>query len=294
MQGPRARLRAEQRPRELRRVRPLVVLVVCDAQPPAEIDDRRRPVELGAGAGREGGEPIHGCERRGRVEELRPDVDVQAGDIEPTGARVVDDRERMLGREAELRPPMRRADRLVRVGVDSGRHAEKHVADSGGRRALGLVGRVEDDQRCLGCGGCLKLLVALVVSVHHDPVRRDIGGEREAQLTERRDVGAETFLDEHAEQRDVRERLRSEDDQRVGRGAGVRAGARAKGRFAEDDERRAELVRKRRRASAADGELARLDGDGLREERERRRRGHVRIVHAVGRRVSCGGNVTLS
>ena len=130
--------------------------------------------------------------------------------------------------------------------------------------------------------------------MHDEPVGRDRRGEREPQLAEGRDVGADALLTEQAEQRDVRERLRSEDDQRVGRGAGVRAGARAKGRFAEDDERRAELVRKRRRASAADGELARLDGDGLWEERERRRRGHVRIVHAVGRRVSCGGNVTLS
>src|SRR5207302_257511 len=100
---------------------------------------------------------------------------------------------------------------------------------------------------------------------------------------EGRDVGADALLTEQAEQRDVRERLRPVDDQRVGRRAGVSAGAGAERRLAVDDERRAELVRELRGPHAADGELARLDGDRLREERERRRHGHVRIVHTLPR-----------
>ena len=82
---------------------------------------------------------------------------------------------------------------------------------------------------------------------------------RERQLTERRDVGAEPFLAEQAQQREVGERLGAVGDERVRRRAAVGARLRAQGRLAVDEQRRAVLG----------GELA---GRGRRRARARRPR----------------------
>ena len=64
-----------------------------------------------------------------------------------------------------------------------------------------------------------ELLVRLVVAVEEDPLAGDLRGLREGELAERRDVGADALVGEHAQQRDVRERLRPVDDERAGAAA---------------------------------------------------------------------------
>ena len=63
------------------------------------------------------------------------------------------------------------ADRLVRLGLDAGRHADEHAPHARGGRALRLVERVEDDERAR-LGGRAQLLVGLVVAVDERAARR--------------------------------------------------------------------------------------------------------------------------
>ena len=109
------------------------------------------------------------------------------------------------------------ADRLVGLGLDAGRHAHEGPPDSRRRSPLGLVERVEHDERTnLGSGA--QLLVRLVVAVEEDLPALDPSRSREGELPERRDVGADPLLREQPQQRDVRERLRPVDDERLGCG----------------------------------------------------------------------------
>ena len=118
-------------------------------------------------------------------------------------------------------------------------------------RALRLVGRVEHDERA-GLRGGPQLLVRLVVAVEEQAVAGEPGRARERELAERRDVGADALLGEHAQQLDVRERLRPVDDQRVRRGVAVGARLRAQRLLAVDEERRPVLVREPRDGHAAE------------------------------------------
>ena len=117
-----------------------------------------------------------------------------------------------------------------------------HAAHARLGRAPGLVERVEDDERaCLGRRA--QLLVRLVVPVHEQPVALDPGAARERELTQRGHVRAEPFLGEQAHQRDVRERLRPVDDERVRNGPLEHPRALAQRVLGVDDERRAEPLR---------------------------------------------------
>ena len=181
--------------------------------------------------------------------------------------------ERLVRRQAELRTALPGADRLVRVGLDAGGHADERVRHARLARALDLVERVEHDERaCLGRGS--KLRVVLVVPVHDERVARDAGPLREPKLAERRDVGAEPFLGEQLHDRHVRERLRAVGEQRVGRGGPVRACARPNRRLAEDEQRRPVLPRQLGRANPAELELALVHGRGLGKELEHRQDCH--------------------
>ena len=164
-----------------------------------------------------------------------------------------DQRARLVGGEAELRALVRGPDRGVRLGVDPGRDAHEQPRRAGRARPLELVGRVEDDEGRRGGG---ELVVALVVAVQDEPLVGNPGRARERDLAERGDVGAEPFLREHAQQRDVREGLRPVGDERAGRRGAIRARLRAKGLLAVDDERRAELLGEGRGGDAAERELA--------------------------------------
>ena len=88
---------------------------------------------------------------------------------------------------------MPRDDRLVRVRVDSERHAHEDALDARRRGELGLVGRVEDDRRTLLRGLPQERLV-LVVAVHDELVARQARRAGEGELARGRDVRADSLL----------------------------------------------------------------------------------------------------
>ena len=106
----------------------------------------------------------------------------------PASRAAADRRERLVGREAELRAVVGGADRLVRVRVDPGRDAHEHSPHAGRGRALRLVERVEHDEARVRLGGGPQLLVALVVAVHDDPLAGNArrGGRTRARRASRR------------------------------------------------------------------------------------------------------------
>jgi poly-gamma-glutamate capsule biosynthesis protein CapA/YwtB (metallophosphatase superfamily) len=169
---------------------------VAHAEPPADVDDRRRPVEFGPARGRKGGEPVDGHAGCRRVEQLRPDVDVQPGDVEAGLARPPDGLAGGGGWETELRAVMAGPDGLVRVCLDPGRHAHEHAADTGAGGALDLVERVEHDEPGPSLRGSLKLVVVLVVAVDDQALAGNARAPREHELAEGRGVRAEPLLRE--------------------------------------------------------------------------------------------------
>ena len=109
--------------------------------------------------------------------------------MEPQRPRALDQLERLLGREPELRAVLARADRLVRL-ASTPSVSRTSAADTGRRGALGLLESVEHDQRARRAG-FRELRVVLVVAVDDERVAADPCLPREAELAERRDVGAE-------------------------------------------------------------------------------------------------------
>ena len=187
---------------------------MADPEAAADVDERRRPVELVAAARGELPELGDRLQVRAAVGELGADVHVQPFDLEPGRARRGDRDERLVRVEPELRAAVAGADRLVRLGFDAGRDADEHAADAGLGRARRLVERVERDERArLGRGA--QLLVRLVVPVHDQPLALDPRPPCERELAERGDVGAEALLGEQPHDGDVRERLRPVDDERI-------------------------------------------------------------------------------
>src|SRR6266581_4910626 len=118
------------------------------------------------------------------------------------------------------------ANRLVRVRLDPGREADQRARDSGSARAIDFLERVDDDERA-ELRGRGQLLVRLVVAVDDEPLAGEAGGERELQLPERGDVGADSLLGKKAEELDVRECFRAVRDEGVRSGGAIRASLRA-------------------------------------------------------------------
>jgi hypothetical protein len=203
-----------------------------------------------------------------QVEELRADVHVQARHVEAGVAGAADRLERGVLRQPELRAVVRRPDRLVRVGLDPGRDAHEHPSHSGRGCALDLLQRVEYDESGTCLRGGSQLVVALVVAVHHDPLGRDAGPERELELAEAGHIRAEPLVGKQAQQRGVREGLGPVGDERARRGAAVRGRLLAQRGLAVDEERRPVLVRQLGGADAAERELASGDRGARREEVE--------------------------
>ena len=200
-----------------------------------------------------------------RPRELRADVDVQTGDVEPCCSRQPDRGDRVVGDEPELRLGVCRPDRAcVSASMPGVRRTRTVSTPAACARASSSS--ASSTTSAARSGGSSELLVGLVVAVEDEPVAGNACAQRELQLTERRDVGAEPFRGEEPQQRDVRERLRPVHDERVRFHARVRARARENGVPAVDDERRAELAGECRRADAADDQLAVLDGGRVGEE----------------------------
>ncbi len=147
----------------------------------------------------------------------------------------------------------------MRVGVDSRRHPDEDVFDTGGRRPLDLVERVQDDETCAGLRRSCELLVALVVPVDHDALALDPGAQRDLELAHRRHVRPDALPCEQAQDRSVGERLDAVDDERVGCGLQVCADGAEHGALVVDDERRSELGCELRGAPPADDELSTFD-----------------------------------
>ena len=173
------------------------------------------------------------------------------------------------GGEPELRLVVRGLDRLVRDRLDARRQPDEHASHAGRGRRAGSSG-ASSTTVAPASAAAAQLLVRLVVAVEEDALAGDARRLREGELAERRDVGADALVGEHPQQRDVRERLRPVDDERVRRGVAVRARLRADRLLAVDDERRPVLGRELGRGDAAERELAVRRSGGIGEKLEHR------------------------
>jgi hypothetical protein len=174
------------------------------------------------------------------------------------------------------------ADRLVRLGFDSRRHADENAPNAGGRGALDLVEGVDDDEAGAVFGRGPQLVVGLVVAVHDEALGRHAGLERERELAQGGHVGAEPFVGEQPEECDVGKGLRPVGDERVGSRVAVGARLGEQRPLAVDDERRPELPGERRGANPAQDQLATLDRRTLWEELEHRRDSAAALASAPG------------
>ncbi len=182
-------------------------------------------------------------------------MEVDARDVDPELARLRDDAQRALRRQAELRLVVRRLDRAVRDRLDAGRQADERAPHARGRGAGRLVLGVEHD-RDAGLGGCAQLVVGLVVAVEEDPLAPGCPASSANASSPSVETSAPTPSSASTSQeRDVRERLRPVDDERIRRGLAVRAGLGADRLLAVDDERRPVLLREAVRGDAAEVEL---------------------------------------
>jgi hypothetical protein len=221
---------------------------VANAEAAAEIQD--------IGFERERSDAVDRGKRRLRPSELRPDVHVQARNLERGASRGLRRLEHLLERNAELRALVTGPDRLVRLGLDTGCDAEEHAAHARGGRPFHLLERIENDERGARVGCSAQLVVALVVPVDDQAVSAHTCAARELELAARRDGGADVDRREEAQQGHVRERLRPEHDQGAGRRAAVRADAGADRLLAVDDQRRPERRRELVCRKAADPQAA--------------------------------------
>jgi hypothetical protein len=181
----------------------------------------------------------------------------------------------------------------VRVGLDSRSDPNEHALDARCCRTLDLVECVENDEAGSGLGGRPKLFVALVVPVHDDSLAGHTGSERVLELAERRDVGAEPFISEQPQQRDVGERLGAIEDQRIGRSLAVGPGEREDRPLAIGDERRPVLVRESRGRNAADRELAPLDRGAVGEEPKQAQSVHQSSIVSASPGPVCGAPIAI-
>ena len=256
-----------------------LVATCADAEAAAEVDTSRRPAELVAAArARTSASQSTASSARAGVEELRADVDVQAGDVEP-------------GRARRARPPRARRPAAARTSSRGGRSGSPRAcrprcrasrgrargATPAAARALDLVERVERRRARRPSAAARSSSSDLLLPWTTSRSPAIPAAQRELELAERRDVGAEALLGEQPQERDVRERLRPVDDERVRRGVAVRARRRAERLLAVDDERRAELVgeleaRRRRRRELAAVDRARCPGRARAPRQVRRRR----------------------
>ena len=182
--------------------------------------------------------------------------------VEPAAERVGEQRQRLVGRQTELRAVVTGADRLVRVRVDAERDPHEDAPDAGARGQLRLVGRVDHDRRpCLRSRSEKRR--ALVVPVDDELGSREPGCERNGELTLRGDVGADSLLAEQAEQRHVGERLRPVDDPARTDGRAQPARTRTQRLLAVHDERCPEALdegsRPQRRRAASSPSASRAE-----------------------------------
>ncbi len=125
--------------------------------------------------------------------QLRADVHVQTLGV----AQRLERRQRVVGRQPELRAVVRRLHRLVRVGLDARRDADQEARRAERLGTLELLERVEHDQRA-GGGRTEQQVVLFVVPVHDQALSRNTGSFGELELARGRNVGTESLLGEQA------------------------------------------------------------------------------------------------
>ena len=242
----------------------------------APLGDRRRRLALDVGdadAAADGqlgeverhderGERLHGLLEEPGDEHLRADVGVDADQLDGVGrAGPLDGPAGVTGGQAEpeLRVVLAGHHVLVGVGLDARRHAQQHLRHDAvlavqAFQAVELVERVDDDAPDAGPPSGAQLVVGLVVAVQHDALAGHVGGQRDRQLTRRRDVEVHALLVREPGHRPAQERLG-----RVGHAVPERGdrlpAARPQVRLVVDEERRAVLVGQRVQVAPPDQQL---------------------------------------
>src|SRR6202012_4645414 len=173
----------------------LVLVGVGDAEPAAQVQLVDLHVVLVANPDGQLQHPLRGHLEPGGVEDLRPDVRVQPGQLQVTAGH--HPAHRLVGgaggqREAELLVVVRGGHELVGVRFDAGRHPDQHPGPAARWRHPvrvdhqdqpgDLLERVEHDVAHADLDGAGQLCHRLVVAVHGDQVRADPGGQRDLQL----------------------------------------------------------------------------------------------------------------
>src|SRR5580765_1704543 len=127
---------------------------MTNSEAAAEVEDARRPAQLLPAVRRNVGKPLDREQALRASRQLRADVHVEPGDVEPRGERVSDRGERVVGDEPELRFGMGGPDRTVRLRVDARSDADEYGSNAGRFRPRNLVERI-DDHESPGLGRCL-------------------------------------------------------------------------------------------------------------------------------------------
>ena len=136
------------------------------------------------------------------LENLRPDVAVQAHQSEVIGDEYPSNRghRRAVGqRQPELLVFVGGGDELVGVGLDADGDADQHILDDTGLtgdgiKALDLGHRVDHDMTDAGLDRRGQLGDRFVVAVQRNPLRGEVGVQRDRQLAAGADVQREAFL----------------------------------------------------------------------------------------------------
>ena len=161
--------------------------------PPRLSSSRVCPVASRTGA-EQPDDPVRGGLEAGGVEDLRADVAVQAGQVQPRlGRHPLGRLQRVAGgqREAELLVLVRGGDELVGVRLDADGRPDQHRdgrapgRDAGGAERdepVDLVEGVDDDVPDARVDSQPQLGRRLVVAVQGDPLGGEAGGKRQREL----------------------------------------------------------------------------------------------------------------
>ena len=174
------------------------------------VGDPEAAAEVVDGEAAERGDRLGGAAEAVEVEQLRADVHVQAEQLEAGAPDPLDQRRRLLERDAELGLRAAGVHRRVRLAGHRGVDAQQHALACGREplQPVDVVGVVDHDHADAGLERrrrCRRSLLALPCSRMCSGSKP--GGQRDRQLAGRRDVAAEPLLGEDPRDRRARERL---------------------------------------------------------------------------------------
>ena len=247
---------------------------MADAEAAAEVDERAASSRARRGSARRTPRAATIVAAvRVEVGELRADVHVEPGDVEPALERSLDSPQRLSsGGRPNFEPwwPVRIASCVSASTPGVTRTSTRRTPAAAARLASSGASSTTVAPASAAAARSSSSDLLLPCTTSWSPV--EPGRARERELAERRDVGAEPFLGEQPQHRDVRERLRPVDDERARSRGAEGAGALAQRLLAVDDERRAEARGELGRRDPAERELAVAIAAELGEELEHARR----------------------